>query len=105
MIQEQQKRAKMSAKERSEKKALTDAEIFAKSFTPIADDDNALVKRTSLVCVFDHICKFSLSTISLQNHCFVLREDTENMLILGNNRYLSYVQANMCRLKRLRFAK
>ena len=55
MIQEQRKRAKMSAKERSEKKALTDAEIFAKSFTPIADDDNALVKRKSLVCAFDHI--------------------------------------------------
>ena len=55
MIQEQQKRAKMSAKERSEKKALTDAEIFAKNFTPIADGDNALVKRRIVVCALDHI--------------------------------------------------
>jgi len=112
---EHQKRAKMTAKQRSEMKALTDEQIFNKKFEPIGDDENALIQglRTGESVSFKkaQVCKVIKQTMA-HKACYTFNEgetlnfqEANKLMPLGDALEYAVQVYEEVRVKRLAFFK
>jgi hypothetical protein len=115
IFHEQNKRAKMSAKQRSETKSLTDEQIFGKKFEPIADDENALIHalRTGESVCFKkaQVCKVIKEIMALKA-CYIFKEgetlnfqEANKLMHLGDVLEYAVQVYEDVRMKRLAFFK